>query len=101
MHGMAIHAANIVLEVLRAQEVAVLFSEFMAAQAALGSLLPRQTGEADDLGRIGRFGVFLTRPVTGLASLPLRTGMLGQVRLPMRSLVKALALLLMTGLACV
>ena len=53
MCRMTIQTANIVLEVLRTQEIDVLFSKFMAAKAALGGILSRQTGKADYLIRIG------------------------------------------------
>src|SRR5215468_347638 len=99
MDGVAIQATNVVFQVLRAQEVGMLFTKFMTAEASPGSFLAREAGKADDLGRIGRFRMFLAWPVTSFAALPLRTRMFGQFRLPMRSLTEALELFFVAGFA--
>src|SRR5690349_18911349 len=53
VHGMAIHAAYVIFQMLRAEEIGVLFAELMAAEAALGRFLTRQRAKTDDLLRIG------------------------------------------------
>ena len=53
MHRVAVHAANVILEVLLTQEVGMFFTKLMAGEAALGRLLARERGKADDLVRIG------------------------------------------------
>src|SRR5215831_6635585 len=85
--GVAVNAPNIIFQVVRTQEVGMLFAELMAAQTTLGGFLARQTGEADDLGRIGRFSVLFAGSMTRFASLPLRACVLGQIGLPVRPLV--------------
>src|SRR6266481_6249590 len=53
VYRVAVHAPNVVFQVLRPQEVAVLFAKFVAGEAALGRLFPRKSREPDDLRRIG------------------------------------------------
>src|SRR5579864_877172 len=101
VNGMAVNAPNIVLKMFRAQEVGMLFSKFMAAQATLRRFFPRQTGKADDLGRVSRLGMLLTRTVTCFATLPLRPRVLGQDGFPVRPLIEALADVLVAGLASI
>src|SRR5262249_59561006 len=68
--GVAIHAPYVVQQVRRTKEVRVLLAEFVAAQATPRRLFAGEAGEANDLGRIGGFGVFLSRAMTGLPTLP-------------------------------
>src|SRR5436305_1550832 len=99
MHGVAVHAADIVFQVLGAQEIGMLFPEFMASQAALGRLFTGQRPKPDDLGRISRLGMFLARTMARFASLPLGSLVLGQISFPVRPPLEALALLFVAGLA--
>src|ERR1051326_8203463 len=96
---MAIHAADIIFDVLRAQKIGVLLAELMAAKAALGRLLTAERGQAQDLVGIARFGMRLSRAVTRFASLPLRPGVLGQRGLPLRSFVITFSNVFMAGFA--
>src|SRR5947207_9010706 len=99
MHRVAIHAADIVFQVLGAQEIGMLFPEFMASQAALGRLFTGQRPKPDDLGRISRLGMFLAGTMARFASLPLGSLVLGQISLPMRPPLVALVMLFVMGLA--
>ena len=96
---MTIDAAHVVLYVLGAQEIGVFLSELVAIQAPLGRLLAGQAAQPDDLVGISGFGVGLSRPVAGLASLILRPRVLGQRRLPVRAFVVTGAHFLVAGLA--
>ena len=99
VYGVAIDASYIILQVLGPQEVGMLFAKLVATQATLGRLFTGQAGEADDLGRICRLGMFFARTMTSLASLPLRALVLGYGRLPVRTSVKTLTRVFMAGLA--
>src|SRR5690349_6228427 len=96
---MAVHAADVVLEVLRAQEIRVLLAEFVAAQATLGRFLPPQGVQADNLGWIAGLGVLFARAVTSFAALPFLSSMFRKRRLPVRTLVIPFRYILMAGLA--
>src|SRR5579859_1828948 len=97
VYGVAIHATHIVLHVLGAQEVGMLFAKLVAPQATLRRLFARQAGKADDLIRIGGLGMGFSRPVTGLATLPLRPLVLGHRSLPVGAPVEAFAHIFVAG----
>src|SRR5215831_4711184 len=78
---------------LGAEKVGVLFSELVAGQAALGGFFPRERSKPDDLIRISRLSVGLSRPMAGFATLPLGSLVLVQRCLPVRPLVVAFGLL--------
>jgi len=99
VHRMAVHAPNVVFQVLGAEKVGVLFSELMAAQAALGGFFARERGKPDDLFRIGRLCVRLARPMAGFTALPFRTVALVQRGLPVRPLVVTFGLFFVAGFA--
>lgn len=99
VHGVTIHAANIIFQVLRTQEVGVLFTKLMAGEATLGRFLAREGGKTDDLGGIGRFGMFLAGTVAGFATLELHAFVFVQLGLPVRATVITFGLLLVAGLA--
>lgn len=99
MNGMAIHASDVVFQMLRAKEIGMLRPELVAGQAAPGRLFARQGGKADDLRGVGRFGVFLARTVTGFATLKFGPFVLAQSGFPMGTTVIALGLFLMARLA--
>jgi hypothetical protein len=97
----AIDAANIVLQVLRPQEVRVFFTEFVATQAALARFLARECAKPDDFSDVSAtFYVGFSRAVTGLAALILDAAMVEQ-RLPMRSVIVRFGDVIVAGAACV
>jgi len=77
----------------------VLFTKFMARKATLGGLFTRERAKANDLGGIGRFGVFLAGTMAGLAPLELHALVFVQLGLPVRAFVITLGFLLVTCLA--
>src|SRR5580765_4640096 len=87
MHRVAINATHVVLQMRGAEKIGMLFPELMASQAALGGLLARQAGKADDLVRIGGLSVGFARSMAGFTTLPLRTMALVQHGLPVRPAV--------------
>jgi hypothetical protein len=74
----------------------------MAGKTAHARLLCAQFVEADDLGDVSAaIHMRLTRPVTAFASLPLRTLVLCRFGSPVRAVIVAVALRLVTRLACI
>src|SRR5690348_10201729 len=99
MHGVAVHASYVIFQMLGTEKIGVLFPKLMAAQATLGGLFARERSKPDDLVRISRLSVGLSRSVAGFTTLPFRAVALVQRGLPVRPLVIALGLLFMAGLA--
>ena len=95
----AINATHVVLQVLGTKKVAVLFVEFMAAQAALRRFFARKVFKVNDIGGMGGFRVCPARAVTRFASLPCRTVVLIGFRFPMRTSFKTVEHLLVAALA--
>ena len=65
----AINTSDIILEMLRAQKIAVLFSELMACKTTLARFFARELLEVDDLAYIAGFGMLFSRTVAGLTAL--------------------------------
>jgi len=87
---MTVNAAYVVLQVLGAQKVCVLFSEFMAAQAAFAGLFAREGFETDDLSNVAAsFGVRFAWAVACFTSLILHATVI-EHRLPVRAVVVCL-----------
>jgi len=96
---MAVNAAYVVLQVLGAQEVRMLFSEFMAAQAALAGFLAGECLEANYLGDIStRLGMRFSRSVTSLTALILHATVIEHC-LPVRPVVVSLRDVVVAGSA--
>ncbi len=76
------------------------FAILVACQTALARLLCAKRPEEDDLADVAAaFHMRFTGPVAGFASLPLRSFMLSRLGLPVRPMIIARALSLMTSLA--
>src|SRR6478672_10307038 len=71
MYRVASGASHVVLQVRGAEKIGMLLAKLVASQTALGGLLRRQGGKADDLVGIPRFGVGFARPMAGFTTLPL------------------------------
>jgi len=99
VNAVAIEAANVVLDVFRAQEVRVFLPKLVASHAALQRFFSGERAWADDLIGIGRLRVGLSWPMASLASLPLRPLVFGWRGLPMRPLDVFGRNLLVAGLA--
>ena len=99
VNAVAIEAANVVLEVFRAQEVRVFLRKLVATHAALRRFFSGERAWADDLIRIARLRVSLAWPMASLASLPLGPLVFGQRGLPMRPLIEFGPKLLVAALA--
>jgi len=89
VNAVAIEAANVVLEVLRAQEVRVFLRKLVATHTALRRFFSGELAWVDDLIRIARLRVSLAWPMTSLASLPLGPLVFGRRGLPMRPLIES------------
>ena len=97
MNRMATETTDIVLQMLGPHEVAVFLAEFMAVETSSAGIRGRQFVKADDLCNVtATFDMSLAGPVAGFTALPLRSASLLEVVLPVRSLVEALGLRIVT-----
>jgi hypothetical protein len=97
MNRMATDAAYIVLQMLRPHEIAVFFAEFMAIETPAADIRRRQLVETDDLGNItAALDVGSAGPVACFTTLPRRSAALLKLVLPVRPMVVALGLRVVT-----
>lgn len=101
MRRVAIDAANIVLQVLRTQEVRVFFTKFMTVEATLTGFFARECAKPDNFRDVPTtLDMCLAWPMTCLASLKLHTAMI-EHRFPMRSVIVRFGDVIVAGAACV
>lgn len=100
VNRMASGAADTVLQVLGPHEITVFFAQFMAVETPAARIRRRELGESNDLCKIAPIlDVLLTRAMARFATLPCRPAALLELILPVRSVVIALGLRIVTGCA--
>ena len=97
MNRMATETTDIVLQMLRPHEITVFLAKFMAVETSAAGIRRRQFVETDDFCNVSApFNMGLAGTMARFTALPGRAAPLLEVVFPVRSLVEALGLTVVT-----